>query len=73
MPGPVTTIRMPRIRNVTAKLLSYVILASIDGIVGTLGRIDNEHLANTIQNSWVLLSRISKKSGSETVFQLILR
>jgi hypothetical protein len=39
-----------------AKLLSYVMLASIDGFV--VG-IDNAHLANTIQSSWVWWGRMS--------------
>ena len=34
-----------------AKLLSYVMVASIGGFVE---RIDNAHLADTIQSSWVL-------------------
>ncbi len=51
MPGPVTTIRMAKIWNVSAKLLSFVMLARIDGFVE---RIDNEHFTNTIQNNWVL-------------------
>ncbi len=71
MQGQVTTIRMPKIWNVRAKLLSYVILAIIDGFVG---RIDNEHFTNTIQSSWVLgADAFCQKSGSETVFQLMLR
>ncbi len=53
MQGPVTTCQS--FEKESAKLRSYVILASIDGFVV---RIDNEHLENTIQTSWVLWGRV---------------
>jgi hypothetical protein len=59
MQGPVTTIRMPKIRNVIANCFRTWYLRGYVSIDGFVGRINNEHLTNTIQSSWVLWCLIS--------------